>query len=131
MPDVKDLPVLIVDDDPLLGQALGVYLQHKGYPYVHTVTTGADAMSFARDNRVLAAIVDIHLPDIHGLILSQQLRATCGPSMPILILSGDSTMGLLNSLPLAGATYYFRKPVEPAKLLQQLESLLTTMSNNQ
>ena len=119
----KSVPVLVADDDPALAKALAATLRNAGYA-VHLAGTAKEAMAFVRDNRILAAIVDIHLPDVHGLVLSQQLRAACGPATPILILSGDSSMSVINSLPFAGATYYFRKPVVSRMLLEKLAELL-------
>ena len=116
--------ILVVEDDPSVSQVLAAMLRMEGYD-VHTAMSGAKAMEYAKGHPVLAAIVDIHLPDAHGLILSQQLRATCGPAMPLLILSGDSSMSVINSLPFAGATYFFRKPVETKLLLDRLAELLS------
>ena len=125
--EANPLPVLVVDDDANLAQALSATLRNAGYA-VQTAATAGQATAYARDNPVLAAIIDIHLPDIHGLVLSQQLRAACGPSLPILILSGDSSMSVINSLPFAGATYYFRKPVVTKQLLDKLAELLQPTS---
>jgi DNA-binding response OmpR family regulator len=119
----KTAPVLVADDDPALSQALAATLRNAGYS-VQVAVTGGQAMAYVRDHRILAAVVDIHMPDVHGLVLSQQLRAACGPAIPILILSGDSSMSVINSLPFAGATYYFRKPVVAKLLLDKLAELL-------
>ena len=119
----KAAAVLVVEDDPSLSQVLAATLRIAGYE-VHCALSGAKAMEYAKSHPILAAIIDIHLPDAHGLILSQQLRATCGPATPLLILSGDSSMSVINSLPFAGATYFFRKPVETKLLLERLADLL-------
>ena len=116
--------ILVVEDDPSLSQVLAGTLRVAGYE-VHCALSGAKAMEYAKSQSIRAAIIDIHLPDAHGLILSQQLRATCGPDTPLLILSGDSSMSVINSLPFAGATYFFRKPVESKLLLERLADLLT------
>jgi DNA-binding response OmpR family regulator len=121
--EVKPVPVLVAEDDAAVAQALAATLRNAGYA-VETAATGAKALAYLRDNRILAAVVDIHLPDVHGLVLSQQVRAACGPAVPILILSGDSSMSVINSLPFAGATYYFRKPVVSKLLLGKLAELL-------
>jgi DNA-binding response OmpR family regulator len=82
---------------------------------------GADAVAYAQNNRVDAAVVDIHLPDLNGLLVTQKLRERLGPETPIIILSGDTSMETLNSLPHVGATYFFSKPVNPAQLIQRLQ----------
>jgi CheY-like chemotaxis protein len=83
---------------------------------------GADALDRARSGETFAAaIVDIHLPDISGLLVTQKLREMLGPDLPIIILSGDTSMSTLNSLPHVGATYFFSKPVNSGQLLDRLK----------
>ena len=118
------VPILIVEDEPDIARLLTVALRNDGYA-VHAVHTGKDALAYVAANPVQAIISDIHLPDTHGLMLSQQLRAAVGPLPPILILSGDSSMSVINSLSQAGATYYFRKPVDIRQLLDRVAELLT------
>ena len=83
-----------------------------------------DVAAHARDHRPSAAVIDIHLPDISGLILSQRLRELMGARAPIVVLSGDASMEVLNSLPHVGATYFFRKPVSGVMLLDHFRELL-------
>jgi FixJ family two-component response regulator len=82
------------------------------------------ALQHAADRRPEAAIVDVHLPDISGLILSHRLRETLGPDAPIVILSGDASMEILNSLTHVGATCFFRKPVSGHTLLEYFDEAL-------
>ncbi len=114
-----DKTILIVDDNHSVTHALSFLLQDAGYaPMVFN--DGHAALDFARDNVPAAALVDIHLPDINGLVLSRQFRDFFGPDVPIIVLSGDTSMENLNSLPYAGATYFFSKPINSISLLEQL-----------
>jgi CheY-like chemotaxis protein len=112
--------ILIVDDDPVVGRAMEVLLSREGF---HTAVcqTGSEAMSIVNDQQFVAAIVDIHLPDMNGLALSQHLRISMGPVRPIVILSGDNSMETIRSLPQTGATYFFSKPVNAVRLIEQLK----------
>jgi CheY-like chemotaxis protein len=112
--------ILIVDDSQPTARALAALLGGAGYQTA-TVFRGSDALDRVRaGERFAAAIVDIHLPDISGLVVSQQLRDTLGPDVPILVLSGDTSMPTLNSLAHVGATYFFSKPVNSAQLLERI-----------
>ena len=73
-------------------------------------------------------MVDVHLPDMNGLILSQKLREQLGPEAPIIVLSGDTSMETLNSLSLVGATYFFSKPVNSEQLLDRIRRCLPKWS---
>ena len=115
--------VLIVDDSTLTAKALAQVLRGSGFqPAVFHA--GLPALDFAKANVPAAAVIDIHLPDINGLVLSQKLRETLGAEKPIIVLSGDTSMETLNSLPHVGATYFFSKPVNAAQLIERLRNLV-------
>lgn len=116
--------VLVVDDDPVVVRSLTILLNRAGFDVVGC-ETGACALARATTSDaptpVAAAVVDIHLPDVNGLELSQQIRAALGPGVPIIILSGDNSMQTIRALPDAGATYFFAKPVNTSMLIRQLK----------
>lgn len=110
--------ILVVDDDAGMVKAMQALLKKSGFASVGCLT-GADALDKAVTG-VHAAVVDIHLPDMSGLALTQRLRSVLGPDMPIVILSGDTSMETLRSLPDAGATHFFSKPVNTGMLIGRL-----------
>ncbi|HZL35972.1 MAG TPA: response regulator [Tepidisphaeraceae bacterium] len=119
-PVAAGLPkVLIVDDNAIMARALAQML--AGANYESTVALrGNDAIEYARQNPCSAAFVDVHLPDLNGLIVSQKLRELLGPDVPIVVLSGDTSMEVINALPMVGATYFFSKPINAPYLLERL-----------
>lgn len=115
--------ILIVDDSEPTALALAALLRRAGYATA-TAHRGHDALRHADAGGFAAAVVDIHLPDLSGLVVSQKLRERLGPCTPIVVLSGDTSMPVLNSLPHVGATYFFSKPVNSASLLERLKEWL-------
>lgn len=116
--------ILVVDDSRPTVRALAALLDGAGYATA-VALSGAGALAHARrGGRFSGVIVDVHLPDISGLVVSRQLREILGPDVPIIILSGDSSMQTLNSLPHAGATYFFSKPVNSGELLGRLKEFV-------
>lgn len=112
--------VLIVDDNEPTAAALAKILQAAHFePAVSH--RGGDAIEYVQRNPISAAVVDIHLPDLSGLVVTQKLRERIGPSAPIIILSGDTSMEMLNALSHVGATYFFSKPVSSAQLVERLQ----------
>jgi DNA-binding response OmpR family regulator len=112
--------VLVIDDSPPTARALATLLARESFrPTVFH--KGSEALEYARRHPCAAAVVDIHLPDMNGLVLSQKLREQLGPTVPIVILSGDTSMSTLNSLPHVGATHFFSKPVSATQLLKRLK----------
>ena len=118
---------MIVDDSDATSRGLAQLFRQAGYE-PSTFKQGLAALEHARTHKPDAAIVDVHLPDISGLILSQRLREALGPATPIVILSGDASMEVLNSLPHVGATHFFQKPVNAGTLLDHFRELLANPS---
>ena len=112
--------ILIVDDNEPTAHALAKVLDMARFKTVICLR-GEDAVSFAYGNAIDAAVVDIHLPDISGLIVTQKLRERYGPTMPIIVLSGDTSMDTLKALPQVGATYFFSKPVNSSHLVEKMK----------
>ncbi|HSU67903.1 MAG TPA: response regulator [Tepidisphaeraceae bacterium] len=115
--------VLIVDDNEPTARALAKVLGAANFQTAVSYR-GGDAVEYALKNPIAAAVVDIHLPDLSGLVVTQKLRQQLGPATPIIILSGDTSMETLNSLPHVGATYFFSKPVNSTQLVQRLTNCL-------
>lgn len=116
--------VLIVDDSPVVTKALARILRDEGYETA-VCHTGEEALAYVRSHRPAAAVLDIHLPDLSGLVLSAKIREQLGEGPPIIILSGDASMENLRSLPHVGATYFISKPFNTEHLLEKLGELCT------
>lgn len=120
--------ILIVDDNEATSRGLDFLFRDAGYePAIFA--EGLAALEHAREHKPIAAVIDIHLPDISGLILTQRLREILGPRAPIVIVSGDASMEVLNSLPHVGATYFFRKPVSGAMLVEHFRERLADIAD--
>lgn len=112
--------ILIVDDNEPTATALAKVIAAAQFQTAVSYR-GMDAVEYAAKHAINAAVVDIHLPDISGLVVTQKLRERLGPSIPIIILSGDTSMEMLNALPYVGATYFFSKPVNVPQLIERLQ----------
>ena len=115
--------ILIVDDNMPTTRALAELLMREGFE-VAAYTNGNDALRYLSMGKPVAAVVDIHLPDISGLAICQYIRQQRGPDLPIIIISGDASMTNINSLSIVGATYFYSKPVKAATLIGRLHELL-------
>jgi DNA-binding response OmpR family regulator len=114
----KSKRILLVDDDLAIVRSMETILRRSGFDPIGC-TDGHDALS-KLDGGFDAAVVDIHLLDMSGLTLAQQFREKVGPDVPIVILSGDTSIETLRALPHAGATHFFSKPVQTGVLIERL-----------
>ncbi|MEO6435041.1 MAG: response regulator [Tepidisphaeraceae bacterium] len=115
--------VLVVDDNFNFAKALAKLIGDAGF---HAVAchNGGEALAFAANASLLAVVLDIHLPDLNGLILAQKLRDRLGATLPIIIVSGDTSMETIHSLSHVGASYFFPKPVNAGALVSRLKELV-------
>ena len=113
--------VAIVEDDPDVRAILTRSLGSNGY-LVTELDSGAGIESVLNANPVDLVILDIGLPDIDGLTITQQIRRHS--NVAIIIVSGrgdlaDRVVGLE-----IGADDYVTKPFEPREILARVRSVL-------
>lgn len=113
--------ILVVDDDPDIGELLGRYLEEQGFD-VSSVLDGEAMDDYLLENNVDLIILDIMLPGEDGLSIARRLRST--QDIPILMLSArgddiDRIVGLE-----VGADDYLAKPFNPRELLARLRAIL-------
>jgi DNA-binding response OmpR family regulator len=113
--------ILIIEDDPRLCEMLSEYLATAGFE-VTAQNRAKPALAWLGANRADAVILDLMLPDMDGLEVCRQLRASS--NVPILMLTarGDAIDRIIG-LEL-GADDYLPKPFEPRELLARLRAVL-------
>jgi two-component system, OmpR family, response regulator len=114
--------LLLVEDDVMVASGIKLGLSGAGYA-VDWVGSGERALDALKSESFDAAIVDLGLPKMDGLELTQAVRAA-GHTLPILILTArdaleDRVLGLDK-----GADDYMVKPFELPELLARLRALL-------
>lgn len=83
--------VLVVDDDPIIVEMLTVALEDRGYR-VLTSVNGA-ALQLAQDERPGLILLDLMMPGMDGMEVSQHLRADpTTAAIPIVAMSAQHTL---------------------------------------
>ncbi|EPC03935.1 transcriptional regulator [Litchfieldella anticariensis FP35 = DSM 16096] len=109
--------VLLVEDDPLLGDGIKTALIRAGYS-VDWLLRGGDAMMALRTEDFSVVILDLGLPDIDGLEVLAEIRRRS--RLPVLILTArDAVEERIRGLD-AGADDYVLKPFDLQELLARL-----------
>ncbi|WP_156255776.1 response regulator transcription factor [Sandarakinorhabdus oryzae] len=112
-------PILIVDDEAAIRRLLIAVLRRGGHGVLEA-STGREALQ-ALQQRPIAAIVDLRLPDLDGMELIPRLAAA---DIPVLVLSAElDTAEKVAALDL-GAEDYLTKPFDGDELLARLRVLL-------
>jgi two-component system OmpR family response regulator/two-component system response regulator QseB len=114
--------VLIVEDDPLLGDALVAGLKQRGFE-PDWVQDGREAQIVMRVEPFAAIILDLGLPGLTGLELLRTERAR-GNKVPVLILTArDAVQDRIKGLD-SGADDYVVKPMDLDELAARLRALV-------
>ena len=114
--------ILIVDDEPSVGDALKLVLEAQGYEVV-LVTNGLDGIDQARRRSFGFGVVDLFLTDISGFdVISDLLRLQ--PRIPIVLMTAHGTPQVFAEAKKLGAVGALAKPFPPAELLKFITSHL-------
>ncbi len=114
--------LLLVEDDVMVASGVKLGLCGAGYA-VDWVGSGERALDALKTETFDAAIIDLGLPKMDGLELTQLMRQA-GHAMPILILTArDALEDRVHGLDY-GADDYMVKPFELPELLARLRALL-------
>jgi len=113
--------ILLIEDDPRLAAMVSEYLGEAGF-HVSTAAAGGAGLEQLRREPYDALVLDLMLPDIDGLEVCRQLRATSDTPVLMLTARGD-TMDRVVGLEM-GADDYLPKPFEPRELLARLRAIL-------
>lgn len=119
---MKDVRLLLVEDDPLFGEALNEALCKKGF-LTHLAVNGAEALSASSDGSFDLVLQDVRLPDADGLDVLKEILVK-QPHCQALVMTGQATVEMAVRAMKLGAFDFITKPFPVDVLLMKLERLL-------
>jgi two-component system alkaline phosphatase synthesis response regulator PhoP len=123
---MTDLQLLLVEDEPNLGQTLRDYLRAKKFQ-VELAQTCAEARKKFADIHPAIAILDIGLPDGSGIELAREFRAKRKDCVLLFCTALNDPTLRVEGLEM-GAEDYITKPFELKELTLRLDRILKTRS---
>jgi two-component system response regulator ResD len=122
--------VLVVDDEPTIGEVVSAYLERAGYE-TRVAADGLEAIAAVAERRPDLIVLDLMLPGLDGLEVMRRVRDR---STAIILLTAkgeesDRVIGLR-----LGADDYVVKPFSPAELVARVDAVLRrvdTVASNQ
>ncbi len=116
--------VLTVDDSASIRQMVAFTLKGAGYAVIEAAD-GQEGLAKAKANSVHLVLTDQNMPKMDGLTLTKALRGISQyASVPILMLTTESSDAMKTQGKAAGATGWIVKPFDPAKLLDVVKKVL-------
>ncbi len=113
--------ILLVEDDPQLGDGLCVGLRQTGFT-VDWLRDGKSAIAALTVEEFDFAVLDLGLPDCSGMAVLAAARQA-GRDLPVLILTARDAISDKNAGLDAGADDYLVKPVDLDELAARLRAL--------
>lgn len=123
---LKDMTVLIVDDEADVSRGLTEFLCEQGYS-AEAAVGGADAVSRLGKARFDLVVSDIRMPDLDGVQLLRKIKAEWPAAEVILMTAYGSKESAIEALRL-GAYDYIEKPFDVEELLNATVNCLRSVA---
>jgi two-component system chemotaxis response regulator CheY len=116
--------ILAVDDSGSLRKMVAFSLEQAGYEVVQAVD-GQDGLDKAKVKTVDLVLTDHNMPVMDGLTLIKKLRELGSyQSVPILMLTTESSVEMKNEGKAAGANGWIVKPFHPEQLVSVVQKVI-------
>jgi len=113
--------VLIVEDDPVAAEAHAAYTERvDGFAVAARAATGVQALRCLERVPIDLVLLDMHLPDMHGLEVSRAMRAA-GHRADIIAVTSARDLAVVRAAVSLGIVQYVLKPFGFAALRDKLE----------
>ncbi|MCX4660006.1 response regulator [Streptomyces uncialis] len=117
---MSGIRVLVVEDDPVAADAHMMYVERvPGFTAVGKVHTAAQARRALERQAVDLLLLDLHLPDGHGLALARSLRAA-GHHADVIAVTSARDLAIVREGVSLGVVQYVLKPFTFATLRDRL-----------
>ncbi|MCK6433507.1 MAG: PAS domain-containing protein, partial [Aquabacterium sp.] len=117
--------VLYIEDNPVNALLVRELLADRPAVQLAVAESGAEGLAAAQAAPPALILVDLLLPDMHGLDVLRALRADARTaSVPCVALSVNATPGDVDQALAAGFQAYWTKPIDLANFLDQLSAIL-------
>ena len=118
--------ILIVDDEQANVRLLERILELIGATHVRSTTDSREALAHFIDFRPDLVLLDLHMPNVTGFDILEQLKTLGGGEnhVPVLVLTADVTNKTKHHALRLGAKDYLTKPLDQAEVLLRIRNLL-------
>ena len=121
----EPIRVLVVEDEPVAADAHAAYIGRlEGFVHIGTAVTGQSALRQLKDATALGGpidlvLMDMNLPDLHGLDVCRRIRAA-GLTTDIIAITAVRELQVVRGAIAAGVVQYLIKPFTYATFAEKL-----------
>jgi DNA-binding NtrC family response regulator len=114
--------ILIVEDDPAVGESLGLLLKKKGYTIL-LAPNGKEALHLFRQETTDLVITDLVMPKMDGIELLEAVKSL-RPETEVIVISAQGTIEKAVQAMKLGAFDFIEKPINPRVISLLVERAL-------
>ncbi|WP_242352508.1 MULTISPECIES: sigma-54-dependent transcriptional regulator [Anaeromyxobacter] len=118
--------ILVVDDEEIVRESLGGWLEKDGYT-VGTMPEGRSAIEALKRERWSIMIVDLKMPGMDGLQVLEEAKKL-QPDVAVVIMTAYATVDTAVSAMKMGAYDYLVKPFDPEELSLMMQKIVSQQS---
>jgi AmiR/NasT family two-component response regulator len=104
----EDTYVLIVEDDPMVGEMIQGLLEDIGYTVAGKAIDGLQAIEMTQSLQPDVVLMDIKMPNMDGIEATRHIYESC--PTPVVVLTAHETPELVEGASAAGVGAYLVKP---------------------
>ncbi|MFI7612641.1 response regulator [Nonomuraea terrae] len=117
----EKISVLVVEDEEITAEANRIYVERvPGFEVAGVVRSGGEALRFLRRRPVDLILLDLNLPDMHGLEVCRAVRAG-GLMCDVIAVTSARDLAMVRSAVSLGVSQYLLKPFTYATLAEKLQ----------
>lgn len=120
---IKEIRVLIVDDNIGLLTTMSLILRHVGYS-VMTAKNGQEAIECVKRNNLQIIFMDIKMPGKNGVDVYKELKRII-PKVPVVMMTGYSRDDLVQEGIEAGVHKIIFKPLDMDYVINLIKKVVT------
>ncbi len=118
------LKLLLCDDHKIMLDGLKSILKtDKQFDEIYAALSAKEALKILDENQIDVALIDINMPDINGIELTQQIRQAY-PYTKVIILTMNNALGSIQQALDAGASGYILKNTDRKELLEGIKKVM-------
>ena len=114
--------ILIVDDELIMRESLGGWLERDGYA-IQTAPSGEDALEKLKETRFDILLVDIKMEGISGLDVLRHVKEN-DPDVAVVMITAYGSIPTAIEAMKNGAYDYMLKPFDPNELGVLIEKII-------
>lgn len=118
-----DVKIIIVDDSDFSRSVINKMLSEEGFQIIGEASSAEAALPMIKEKKPDIVIVDIVMPNVSGLELTEKLNQSA-PNVSVIMVSSLSQEHIVLDAISAGASDFIAKPIQKQQLVDSVEKIM-------